>query len=103
MPSDSTLLLVLRLDLYNILTNETLNIFETFKILKNVKLESCNFLNLCQGCEKIKHTVQVATCSEYDKARYSDQPACLIQMFDDHEDIIINNNEVCGVVTSSNG
>ena len=41
----------------------------------------------------MKHTVPQIV-SELDKAKFSAYPSELIQMFVDHEDIIINSNEV---------
>ena len=46
-----------------------------------------------QGCEKMKHTVP-QIIADLDKSKFSGSPAELIQMFEDHEDIIINSNEV---------
>lgn len=48
---------------------------------------------LDQGCEKMKHTVPQIV-PELDKNKFSAYPSELIQMFCDHEDIIINSNEV---------
>ncbi|XP_063680990.1 SANT and BTB domain regulator of class switch recombination-like [Bolinopsis microptera] len=45
-----------------------------------------------QGCEKMKHTIPQIV-ADLDKSKFSAYPADLIQMFEDHEDIIINSNE----------
>ena len=48
---------------------------------------------MTQGCEKMKHTIPQIV-ADLDKSKFSAYPADLIQMFEDHEDIIINSNEV---------
>eukprot|EP00116_Pleurobrachia_bachei_P001482 sb/3461744/ len=46
-----------------------------------------------QGCEKMKHTVSMVPGGEHDPEKSSDTPANLVQLFEEHEELITNSND----------